>query len=169
MEYSNFPASDLSLTISNTKQSFSIDLVIHHKEINSKESVRRIVGSETFIDNPSEKMEIESLKTEIISSLESTISFLFQKELNTLKDKCEKLMQNSYSNYKGQIESRSANSQQYLTTSLKAQSCKLYNNKYVIPPKQITNTEIFTFIPVLVFKLLSRKVLFINRKDNRNC
>ena len=34
---------------------------------------------------------------------------------------------------------------------------------------QITNTEIFAFIAVLVFKLLSRKVLFINRKDKRNC
>ena len=33
----------------------------------------------------------------------------------------------------------------------------------------ITNTEIFTFIAVLVFKLLSRKVLFINRKNKRNC
>ena len=32
---------------------------------------------------------------------------------------------------------------------------------------QTTNTEIFAFIAVLVFKLLSRKVLFINRKDNR--
>ena len=34
---------------------------------------------------------------------------------------------------------------------------------------QTTNAEIFAFIAVLVFKLLSRKVLFINRKDNRNC
>ena len=34
---------------------------------------------------------------------------------------------------------------------------------------QITNTGVFTLIAVLVFKLLSRKVLFINRKDNRNC
>ena len=34
---------------------------------------------------------------------------------------------------------------------------------------QIINTKIFAFIAVLVFKLLSRKVLFINRKDNRNC
>ena len=32
-----------------------------------------------------------------------------------------------------------------------------------------TNTEIFAFIAVLTFKLLSRKALFINRKDNRNC
>ena len=32
---------------------------------------------------------------------------------------------------------------------------------------KITNTEIFAFIPDLVFKLLSRKVLFINMKDNR--
>ena len=31
---------------------------------------------------------------------------------------------------------------------------------------QITNTESFAFIAALVFKLLSRKVLFINKKDN---
>ena len=30
-------------------------------------------------------------------------------------------------------------------------------------------TEIVTFIGVLVLKLFSRKVFFINRKDNRNC
>ena len=46
---------------------------------------------------------------------------------------------------------------------LKVQSCKLYNNKYMIASTQITNTEIFAFIAVLVFKLLSRKVLFIKR------
>ena len=34
---------------------------------------------------------------------------------------------------------------------------------------QITNTEIFAFKAVLFFKLLSCKVLFIIRKDNRNC
>ena len=34
---------------------------------------------------------------------------------------------------------------------------------------QITNTEIFAFIAILVFKLLSRKFLFINIKHNRNC
>ena len=32
----------------------------------------------------------------------------------------------------------------------------------------ITNTEFFAIITVLIFTLLSRKVLFINRKDNRN-
>ena len=32
-----------------------------------------------------------------------------------------------------------------------------------------TNTETFMFQAVLVFNLLSRKVLFINRKDNKNC
>ena len=52
---------------------------------------------------------------------------------------------------------------------LKVQSCKSYYNKYMIAPTQIANTEIFSFIAVLVFKLLSRNVLFINRKDNRNC
>ena len=39
----------------------------------------------------------------------------------------------------------------------------------MIASTQITNTEIFTEVVALVFKLLSRKVLFINRKDNRNC
>ena len=39
----------------------------------------------------------------------------------------------------------------------------------MIASSPITNTEIFAFITVLVFKLLSRKVLFINRKDKRNC
>ena len=34
---------------------------------------------------------------------------------------------------------------------------------------QITKSGIFAFIAVLVFKLPSRKVLFINRKDNINC
>ena len=34
---------------------------------------------------------------------------------------------------------------------------------------QIINTEIFAVITVLVFRLLDRKVLFIYRKDNRNC
>ena len=48
-------------------------------------------------------------------------------------------------------------------TTLETQSCKLYNNKCMIPLTQITNFEIFTFIAVLVFKLLSPKVLFINR------
>ena len=52
---------------------------------------------------------------------------------------------------------------------LKVQSCKLYNKKYVIASKQITNTDIFAFIVILILKLLSRKVLFINRKDNKNC
>ena len=36
----------------------------------------------------------------------------------------------------------------------------------MITSTQITNTEIFAFKTVLLFKLLSRKVLFINRKDN---
>ena len=39
----------------------------------------------------------------------------------------------------------------------------------MITSTQITNTEIFAFIAVLVFKLLIRKVLRINRKDNRTC
>ena len=52
---------------------------------------------------------------------------------------------------------------------LKVQSYKSYNNKYIIASTQIRKTEIFAFIAILFFKLLSRKVLFINRKENRNC
>ena len=51
---------------------------------------------------------------------------------------------------------------------LQKQSCKLYNRKYMIALTQATNTEIFAFIAVRAFKLLNRKVLFINRKDNGN-
>ena len=39
----------------------------------------------------------------------------------------------------------------------------------MIASTQITYTEIFAHIAVLVFKSLNRKILFINRKDNRNC
>ena len=39
----------------------------------------------------------------------------------------------------------------------------------MITSTQITNTEIFAFIDVLVFKLLSRNILFIISKENRNC
>ena len=51
--------------------------------------------------------------------------------------------------------------------NLKVESCKLHSKKYMIASTQITNNEIFAFIAVF-FKLLSRKFLFINKKDNRN-
>ena len=38
----------------------------------------------------------------------------------------------------------------------------------MIASTQITTTGIFAFIAVVVFNLLTVKVLFINRKDNRN-
>ena len=50
---------------------------------------------------------------------------------------------------------------------LKVQSYKLDDDKYMIASTQVTDTEMFAFIAVLVFKLLSHKVLFINRKGNR--
>ena len=53
--------------------------------------------------------------------------------------------------------------------ALKVQSWKLYNDKYIIALTQITNTEIFAFKAVVVFKLLNHEVLFTNRKDSRNC
>ena len=51
---------------------------------------------------------------------------------------------------------------------LKVQSSKLYNNKYMIVLKQITNTKIFAFIAFLVFKLLSGKFIYKIEKKNRN-
>ena len=39
----------------------------------------------------------------------------------------------------------------------------------MITSTQIRNPEIFAFVAVLVFKLLSLEILFINRKDNRDC
>ena len=38
----------------------------------------------------------------------------------------------------------------------------------MIPSTQIANTELFAFIAVLVFGLFTRKVLFTDRKYNRN-
>ena len=37
----------------------------------------------------------------------------------------------------------------------------------MIGSTQIANAEIFAFIVVLVFKLLTRKIFFTNRKDSR--
>ena len=39
----------------------------------------------------------------------------------------------------------------------------------MIASLQITNTEIFALIAVLVFEFLSSKVLFMSRQNNRNC
>ena len=44
---------------------------------------------------------------------------------------------------------------------LKVQSCKLCNNKYLIVSIQITNTQIFALRAVLVFMLLSRKIVLL--------
>ena len=49
---------------------------------------------------------------------------------------------------------------------LKVQSIKLYNNKYMIPSTQITNTEVCKFIDFLVLKLLGWKGFIVKRKDN---
>ena len=47
--------------------------------------------------------------------------------------------------------------------SLKVQSCKLCKNKYMIASTQITNTKVFAFVALPVFKLLSHNVLIIER------
>ena len=48
--------------------------------------------------------------------------------------------------------------------TLKVQPCKLYNNQYITASTQTTNTEIVAFAALLIFKLLSHKVLFIKEK-----
>ena len=75
LEYSSLPVSSLCFATHNAKQPPSIDLVniprnpintmpetpsLPQKDINSKESVRRIIESKKFNDNKSEKMKIES-------------------------------------------------------------------------------------------------------------
>ena len=49
------------------------------------------------------------------------------------------------------------------------ESCKFYIKKYITVLSQITNTEIFVIIAALVFKLFYNKVLFTNKKDDKNC
>ena len=46
---------------------------------------------------------------------------------------------------------------------LKVQSCKLCNDKYMIASTRLKDTDISAFIVLLVFKLSSCKILFINR------
>ena len=47
----------------------------------------------------------------------------------------------------------------HLMKNLKVKSYKLHDNKYMTASAQITSVEIVTFIAVLVFKVLSPKVL----------
>ena len=59
------------------------------------------------------------------------------------------------------------NFSQNLSMTLKVQLCKWYNNECMIASTKITNTEIFAVVAVLVFKLLSRKVLLINKNTQQ--
>ena len=86
--------------------------------------------------------DLFTLKTEIISSVESIISTLFQKELNTLKDKCEKLMQNSYSdcmcqadNLRKELKTKTkllANSQQHIKETRNSYFCVTPKNYWLM-------------------------------------
>ena len=84
MEYSNLSASELSFATPNTKQSSFNDLVNSTRNpINTLPETPNLPQADVNGKEPVsvfEKMKIENLKTEIISSLETTISFLFQKE-----------------------------------------------------------------------------------------
>ena len=101
--------------------------------------MRGIIGSEKLNDNISEKLKIENLETEIISSLESTISFLFQKKLNISKDKCEKLMQNSCSNYSNESVSRTSREILDDLSQLKSVITKNYQETFLQPAFRVSN------------------------------
>ena len=60
--------------------------------------------SETFIDNMFEKTRTLNLKKEIISELQLILKSDFDKELQSFKNKCEKLASKSYANSINQIE-----------------------------------------------------------------
>ena len=53
-----------------------------------------------------------------------------------------------------------------MSISLKVQSYKLYNNKYMMTSIQIKTSENFAFIAVLLFKLLSRN--YCSRPRNKD-
>lgn len=55
------------------------DAQFSSKNINDKKSVTRIFESEIFTKDIFEITEIENLKTEIISPLETTVSIFFQR------------------------------------------------------------------------------------------
>ena len=87
-----------------------------------------------------------------------------------LNGKCNKCLENLY--YKILRSLQPNNRKKDLkrrNVYLKVQPCKLDNSKYITVSGKTTNTKIFAFRAVLGFKLLSRKVLSVNRKDNRNC
>ena len=88
-------------------------------------------------------MKIESLKTETVSSLESAISLLFQKELNTIKDKCEKLMHKSYSNYISQIDNliKEIESKDEIISKLSTTLNNITNNLLFKNPTVILNNN----------------------------
>ena len=65
-----------------------------------------------------------------------------------------------------QLKNSMTYEEKQVNVNLTVQSCKLHDKKYMIASTQITNTKMFAFIPLPVFKLLNSKVLFINRKDN---
>ena len=97
MEYCNLPASDLSFATPNTKQSSSIDLVnTPRNPINTRPETpnfpqqgqgicQKIIESETFTGSISEKMKIENLKTEIISSLEFNYLFFVSERVKHIE------------------------------------------------------------------------------------
>ena len=87
-----------------------------------------------------------------------------------LNGKCNKCLENLYCKILRSLQPNNRKKDlKRRNVYLKVQPCKLDNSKYITVSGKTTNTKIFAFIAVLGFKLLSRKALSVNRKDNRNC
>ena len=141
--------------------SFDIDKLLfrtytHHTVI-SNTGIYNIMYAISYTSNRQTLCSLNSLFSILIFFLFQSIDLFNQMIHLTMKynNACNKLMQQKQNTI--------------YFKNLKGQSCKLYNSKYMITSTQITNTKFFAFIAVPVFKLLSRKVSFMNRKDNKNC
>ena len=110
-----------------------------------------------------------SLRRNLWQSLSESIGVFMTSLVQTTKTKSLLEMRGQRSIKKWALKRVRSFLISYVAWNLEVQPCKLCNNKYMIASTQRTKIKIFAFIPALIFKLLSRKVLFINRKDNRNC
>ena len=77
---------------------------ITSKKVLTPSRLNTVNESETFTDDMFEKTRTLNFKKEIVSELQLILKFDFDKELQSFKNKCEKLASKSYANSINQIE-----------------------------------------------------------------
>ena len=77
---------------------------ITSKKVSTPSRLNTVNESETFIDDMFENTRTLNLKKEIVSELQLILKSDFDKELQSFKNKCEKLASKSYANSINQIE-----------------------------------------------------------------